>query len=76
MEEPEKPKETEETALPEPRPEPRPEPAGVMDLAARLAEAEMRGYKRGLNEQIAARMAAPALYEPLASAGRRSVWDD
>lgn len=49
--------------------------AEVMDLAARLAEAEMRGYKRGLNEQIAARMAEPSVYEPLSGTPRRSVWD-
>ncbi|MDE5900650.1 MAG: hypothetical protein K2H33_04760 [Muribaculaceae bacterium] len=49
--------------------------AEAMDLAARLAEAEMRGYKRGLNEQIAVKMAEPGVYEPLSGRRRGSVWD-
>lgn len=50
-----------------------PEPAD--DLQARLAEAEERGYRRGLNEQINARMAEPAMYEPLSAPRRPSIWE-
>lgn len=38
------------------------------DLQQRLAEAEERGYRRGLNEQIDARMAGPGLWEGSAGA--------
>jgi hypothetical protein len=31
-----------------------------------VAEAEERGYKRGLNEQIAVRMSEPSVWEPTA----------
>lgn len=47
----------------------------VAELAAKLAEAEMRGYKRGLNERIEAKMNEPALFEPLSGPQRGSIWD-
>jgi len=37
-----------------------PQPA---DLEQKLAEAEERGYRRGLNEQIESRMREPAMWE-------------
>ncbi|MBE6305929.1 MAG: hypothetical protein E7082_08485 [Bacteroidales bacterium] len=58
------------------------------DFSQQLAEAEQRGYQRGLNEQITSKMMEPAVWESnapepdnaprefqiLASA-RKSIWD-
>lgn len=46
-----------------------------MPTEDQIAEAEERGYRRGLNEQIDARMAEPAMYQPLTLPRRPSVWD-
>ena len=57
------------------------------NLDALLAEAEEKGYKRGLNEQIEARMKTPAEWEnpspdpspdaySILSNPRPSIWDD
>lgn len=35
----------------------------VSDLAQQLAEAEERGYRRGLNEQIESKMREPGVWE-------------
>lgn len=64
-------------------------PAQAADLERRLAEAEERGYRRGINEQIESRMKEPALWEGLDDSRRdepprefqilgsmrRSIWD-
>lgn len=38
-------------------------PAEAPSLEQQLAEAEERGYRRGLNEQIAAKMNEPGMWE-------------
>lgn len=37
--------------------------AGAPSLEQQIAEAEERGYRRGLNEQIAAKMNEPGMWE-------------
>lgn len=49
---------------PEPEPEQAPDPAP--DTEALIAEAEQRGYMRGLNEAASRAMEAPVLFEDLA----------
>lgn len=63
-----------------------PQPA---DIERQLAEAEERGYRRGLNEQIESKMREPAMWEgpdggtPSQPSGfqileglRGSIWDE
>lgn len=58
------------------------------DLAQQIAEAEERGYRRGLNEQIDSKMKAPGVWEgpegsepetpdefKILGNRRRSIWD-
>lgn len=40
--------------------------AGAPNLEQQIAEAEERGYRRGLNEQIAAKMNEPGMWESAA----------
>ncbi|MDE6513808.1 MAG: hypothetical protein K2L05_06460 [Muribaculaceae bacterium] len=62
-----------------------------MSLEQQLAEAEQRGYRRGLEEQIKAKMNEPGVWESPQPAGakvdtqpgfrvlaerRRSIWDN
>lgn len=57
---------------PEPEPEPAPDPEREPapdpepDTEALIAEAEQRGYMRGLNEAASRAMEAPVLFEDLA----------
>ncbi len=41
-------------------------PAAAPSLEQQIAEAEERGYRRGLNEQIAAKMNEPGMWESAA----------
>lgn len=58
------------------------------ELQQRIAEAEQRGYRRGLNEQIASKMQEPAMWEgktpdpaptphefQILASPRKSIWE-
>lgn len=81
------PAEAEETAGPAaeespaetPAEEPTPEPAPAIDVDALVAEAEERGYRRGINEAIERQMNGPALFDDLArrrNAGQQPTADE
>lgn len=54
------------TETPAPAEAPSPEPVARIDIDALVAEAEERGYRRGLNEAIERQMNSPALFDDLA----------